>query len=79
MNQAVEILAKLGSNTAVSLDALPAHIAAMLEAKDLEALKAELDVAKDIVCAFFPAEDEKDQDEDEQEETPTKEENSACA
>ncbi len=79
MNQAVEILAKLGADAAVSLDALPAHIAAMFEAKDIEALKAELDVAKDIVCAFFPAEDEKDQDENEQEETPTKEENLACA
>ncbi|MCL2917403.1 hypothetical protein [Shewanella litorisediminis] len=79
MNQAVEILAKIGTNTAVSLDALPAHIAAMFEAKDIEALKDELDVAPKIVCALFPAEDDNDQSENEQDDAPAKEEISACA
>ncbi|AZQ09458.1 hypothetical protein [Shewanella khirikhana] len=79
MNQAVEILAKLGTDTTVSLDTLPAHIAAMIEAKDIQALKAELDVVPDVVCIMLPAEDENDQGEDEQEEAPSKQEISACA
>ncbi|QYJ76152.1 hypothetical protein [Shewanella sp. FJAT-52076] len=79
MNQAVEILTKLGSNTAVSLDAMPAHIAAMFEAKDIEALKAELDVVPDIVCIFAPAEDQESKEDEEQEESPSKTEIAACA
>ncbi len=68
MNQAVEILAKLGTDTTVSLDTLPAHIAAMIEAKDIQALKAELDVAPDVFCIFFPAEDEPEKEQQENEE-----------
>lgn len=79
MNQAVEILAKLGTDTAVSLDALPAHIAAMFEAKDIEALKAELDVVPDVVCVFIPAEDEESPAEDEQENEQSTPEITACA
>ncbi|MCH4293169.1 hypothetical protein MJ923_02475 [Shewanella sp. 3B26] len=71
MNQAVEILAKLGTDTTVSLDTLPAHIAAMLEAKDIEALKAELDVTPDIVCFLFPAEDEEQQETEQEEDKDT--------
>ncbi|QYK06070.1 hypothetical protein [Shewanella zhangzhouensis] len=79
MNQAVDILAKLGADTTVSLDTLPAHIAAMIEAKDIEALKAELDVVPDIVCIFAPAEDQESKEDEEQEESPSKTEIAACA
>lgn len=81
MNQAVEILAKLGTDTTVSLDTLPAHIAAMIEAKDIEALKAELDVVPDVVCILIPAEEEQEQEqEQESEENPEEDgETKACA
>lgn len=68
MNQAVEILVKIGTDTTVSLDNLPAHIAAMIEAKDIQALKAELDVTPDVFCVFFPAEDEPEKEQQENEE-----------
>ncbi|QYJ76153.1 hypothetical protein [Shewanella sp. FJAT-52076] len=69
MNQAVEILTKLGTDTTVSLDTLPAHIAAMIEAKDIEALKAELDVAKDVFCIMFAHEDDDEEEQKQEAET----------
>ncbi|MCL1036776.1 hypothetical protein L2750_06380 [Shewanella submarina] len=78
MHQALEILAKLGRNEPVSLDTLPAHIAAMIEAKDVQALSRELDLVPDIVCMLLPAEDEKEEEE-EQKEAPAKDDWSACA
>ncbi|QSX36436.1 hypothetical protein [Shewanella sedimentimangrovi] len=83
MNQAIQFLVTLGSDASLqtqeALAKLPVHIIAMIEAKDIEALKAELDVAPEIVCALLPAEDEDDQGENEQGDTPAKEEISACA
>ncbi|QSX29292.1 hypothetical protein JYB88_13885 [Shewanella cyperi] len=83
MNQAIQFLVKLGSDASLqsqeALAKLPAHLIAMIEAKDIEALKAELDVATDIVCAFAPAEDDNDQGENEQDDTQSNEEISACA
>ncbi|QSX40042.1 hypothetical protein [Shewanella cyperi] len=69
MNQAIQFLVKLGSDASLqsqeALAKLPVHIVAMIEAKDIEALKAELDVVPDVVCVMVPAEDEdSDQDED---------------
>lgn len=79
MNQALEVLAKLGRNEPVSLDTLPAHIAAMIEAKDVQALSRELDLVPDIVCIMLPAEDEQDEEEEDTESKPAKEELSRCA
>lgn len=64
MQQVMELLSKMGANTnpaEVSLESLPAHIAAMIEAKDVQALSRELDLVSDVVCAFVVHEDEETQ------------------
>ncbi|MCL1036777.1 hypothetical protein L2750_06385 [Shewanella submarina] len=60
----MELLSKMGANATpaeVSLESLPVHIAAMIEAKDVQALSRELDLVPEIVCAFFVHEDEETQ------------------
>ncbi|ABE54097.1 hypothetical protein Sden_0807 [Shewanella denitrificans OS217] len=68
MNSTIQFLANLASDAALqAADAvnraeLPAHINAMIQANDIKALKAELDVVPDIVCILVVA----DEDDDEQ-------------
>ncbi|CAM4055087.1 hypothetical protein [Shewanella denitrificans] len=85
MKPTIQFLAQMGSDAmlqaadAINHAELPAHIKAMIQANDIEALKAELDVVSDIVCAFAPAEDDNEQSENEQEQNPSKSEIAACA
>ncbi|CAM4055152.1 hypothetical protein [Shewanella denitrificans] len=67
MNPTIQFLAQMGSDAmlqaadAVNHAELPAHIGAMIQTNDIEALKAELDVVSDIVCALLVAEDDEEQ------------------
>lgn len=84
MNPTIQFLAQMGSDAmlqaadAVNHAELPAHINAMIQANDIQALKAELDVVPDVVCILLPAEDEEETKEKE-EDNSTDTKSIACA